>query len=571
MSTHLNARRATLALFAAIFIASTTTGALAQATKLGAIEFPTSTSVKEAQGHFVRGVAALHSFWYEEARDEFRAASRLDPDFMLALWGEAMTFNHPLWAEQDLESARAVVKKFRELPKLTTRERAFLSAVRLLYGDGDKPARDAAYAAAMSKVSRDYPEDLEAASFYALSLLGTVRPGDAGFARQMKAGAIALDVYRKNPEHPGAAHYIIHAFDDPEHAILALPAARRYAEIAPSAHHARHMPAHIFLQLGMWDEAAASNESAWKTSTDWVERKKLSMALRDYHSLHWLTYVYLQQGRFDEAAKLLALKEQEMAASNYDAAVARSYGETAAAFVVETQRWDKAAALLATLDKTKKSASPYAAAPADSCHAGATPAAAAAAAAPKPMVSARDEMSGRVTPLHFRGLVAAYTNDAATAGQSVAALRAMREQYAGRPLGKRIEIKELEIGAVLGASQGKLDEAVEMMKRATKLEEELSPPSGPPDLIKPTHELFGEILLRAKRPREAAAQFATALARQPNRARSLLGAARAARESGDQRGALNAYNDLLKVWQRADSQLAEVREALGFVEQAAQR
>jgi tetratricopeptide (TPR) repeat protein len=568
MFPHLKARRATLPLLATILIVSMTTSASAQAAKLGAVEFPTSTSSKEAQGHFVRGVAALHSFWYEEARDEFRQASRLDPDFMLALWGEAMTFNHPLWAEQDTDSARAVVKKFRDLPKLTPRERAFLDAVKLLYGDGGKLARDQHYAAAMSEVSRDNPEDLEAASFYALSLLGTVRPGDAGFARQMKAGAIALDVYQKNSEHPGAAHYIIHAFDDPEHAILALPAARRYAEIAPAAHHARHMPAHIFLQLGMWDEAAASNESAWKTSTDWVERKKLAMGLRDYHSLHWLTYVYLQQGRFDEAAKLLALKERDMAASHYDAAVSRAYAESAAAYAVETERWDKAPALLATLDKTGKSALSYAAAPTDTCHAGAT---AAATPAPKTMPLTRDEISGRVTPLHFRGLVAAYTKDAATAERSVAALRAMREPFAGRPLGKRIEIKELEIGAVLNASQGKFDEAVEMMKRATKLEEELSPPSGPPDLIKPTHELLGEILLRAERPKEAAAQFAVALSRQPNRARALLGAARAAKESGDRRGALNAYNDLLKVWRRADPQLAEVREARGFVEQAAQR
>ncbi|HEX8161148.1 MAG TPA: hypothetical protein VF538_04710 [Pyrinomonadaceae bacterium] len=561
-----NARRAARALAAAILIASVTSGALAQATKLGAVEFPTSASSPEAQERFARGVAALHSFWYEEARDEFRAASRLDPDFMMALWGEAMTFNHPLWAEQDAESARAVVKRLRDTPKLSRRERGFIGALKLLYGEGDKLARDKAYSDAMAQVARDNPDDLEAASFYALSLLGTVRPGDAGFARQMKAGAIALDVYARNPNHPGAAHYIIHAFDDPEHAVLALPAARRYAEIAPAAHHARHMPAHIFLQLGMWDEAAASNESAWKASTDWVGRRKLAMGLRDYHSLHWLTYVYLQQGRFDEAEKLLALKVEDMAASGYAPPVARAYAESAAAYVVETERWDKAAALLATLDKTSKSAPVYASAPTDACHAGA-----AAAPAPKPATAARDEAAARITPLHFRGLVAAYTKDDAAAGQSVAALRALREPIAGRPLAKRIEAKELEIGAILSASRGDYDGAVEMMRRATRLEEELSPPSGPPDLIKPTHELFGEILLRAKRPKEAAAQFAVSLARQPMRARSLLGAARAAKGAGDERGALDAYNALLKVWRRADPQLAEVREARGFVEQAAQR
>ncbi len=117
----------------------------------------------------------------------------------------------------------------------------------------------------------------------------------------MKSGAIATDVYEKNPDHPGAAHYIIHAFDDPEHAILALPAARRYAEIAPAAHHARHMPAHIFLQLGMWPEAAASNESAWAVSVEWVKSKGLPISARDYHSLHWLAYVYLQQGRYSKS------------------------------------------------------------------------------------------------------------------------------------------------------------------------------------------------------------------------------------------------------------------------------
>src|SRR5918912_2084668 len=144
-----------------------------------------------------------------------------------------------------------------------------------------------------------------AAAFYSLSLLGLVRPEEKSYRLQAKAGAIALEVYQKNPNHPGAAHYIIHAFDDPDHAILALPAARRYADIAPEAHHARHMPSHIFLQLGMWPEAAASNESAWQASDAWMKRKNLPLSLRDYHSLHWLLYAYLQQGRYKKAEELL--------------------------------------------------------------------------------------------------------------------------------------------------------------------------------------------------------------------------------------------------------------------------
>ena len=280
----------------------------AQEAQLGRVEFPTSGSEK-AQAHFLRGLAALHSFWYEEALEAFRESTKVEPDFAMGYWGEAMTYNHPLWSEQDLTAARAVVTKFKETPKLTERERAYLSAVRLLYGEGDKRARDAAYSAAMEKIYHAYPDDLDAAAFYSLSLLG-LTGGEKGYRLQAKAGAIALEVYQKNPNHPGAAHYIIHAFDDPDHAILALPAARRYASIAPEAHHARHMPSHIFLQLGMWPEAAASNEAAWESSDAWMKRKNLPLNVRDYHSLHWLLYAYLQQGRYNDAEKLLNFDEE---------------------------------------------------------------------------------------------------------------------------------------------------------------------------------------------------------------------------------------------------------------------
>jgi tetratricopeptide (TPR) repeat protein len=278
----------------------------AQTSQLGKVEFPTSGS-PQAQALFLRGLAALHSFWYEEALEAFRESTRIDPDFMMGYWGEAMAYNHPLWSEQDTPAGKIVVAKIKDTARLTPRERAYLDAVKLLYAAGEKSARDVAYSAAMEKIYRDYPDDLDAAAFYSLSLLGLVQPGDKGFRLQARAGAIALEVYQKNPNHPGAAHYIIHAFDDPEHAILALPAARRYAEIAPEAHHARHMPSHIFLQLGMWPEAAVSNESAWESSDAWMKRKHLSVNVRDYHSLNWLLYVYLQQGRYRKAEELLTL------------------------------------------------------------------------------------------------------------------------------------------------------------------------------------------------------------------------------------------------------------------------
>jgi tetratricopeptide (TPR) repeat protein len=548
---------------AALMIANIAAPSRAQQSQLGKVDFPTSGSDK-AQQHFLRGVAALHSFWYEEALDAFREATKVDPDFMMGYWGEAMAHNHPLWSEQDTEAARKVIAKFKDSPKLTARERAFLDAVKALYGEGDKYSRDLAYSAKMEKLYQGYPDDLESASFYSLSLLGLARPENKGYRLQAKAGAIALDVYRKNPDHPGAAHYIIHAFDDPEHAILALPAARRYAEIAPDAHHARHMPSHIFLQLGMWPEAATSNESAWAVSDEWVRRKNLSVSLRDYHSLHWLLYVYLQQGRYTKAEELLSLMQKTMKESKYDNKLrpnyyANNYANMASSFIVETGRWDLASKLFAPIEgQSGESAGAHAG------HGG-----------PQPVESAgtmRRSNMGQVLPTFIRGLAAA-ARGSAEAEKSLASLQDMRKQssspdsYRAKPG----EIRELEIAALAASSKKKHDEAISLMKKATALEEEMSPPSGPPSLVKPSHELFGEILLAAGRPKEAAAQFATALLRQPNRARSLLGSARAAAASGDAKAAADAYSRFLKQWQQADSGLPELGEAQDYLKQARAR
>src|SRR5215208_325074 len=379
----------------------------AQESQLGRVEFPTSGSEK-AQAHFLRGLAALHSFWYEEALEAFRESTKVEPDFAMGYWGEAMAHNHPLWSEQDIAAARQVLARIKETPKLTQRERAYLAAVKLLYGDADKAARDAAYSAAMEKIYRTYPDDLDAAAFYSLSLLGMVRGEEKSYRLQAKAGAIALEVYQKNPNHPGAAHYIIHAFDDPEHAILALPAARRYASIAPEAHHARHMPAHIFLQLGMWPEAVASNEAAWESSDAWMKRKNLSVNVRDYHSLHWLLYAYLQQGRYNDAEKLLNLMKKVMSESTYDNKLRPGYYENnyanmAAAFVVETERWNLATELF---PENKTVSEP---ATMGSGHGGHTPAPADAAA------TVRTSRASMTLPPFVRGLAAAVSgSDAVT-------------------------------------------------------------------------------------------------------------------------------------------------------------
>jgi tetratricopeptide (TPR) repeat protein len=525
-----------------VMILSLTLVANGQESQLGKVEFPTSGSQK-AQQHFLRGLAALHSFWYEEAIEAFRESTKVEPDFAMGYWGEAMAYNHPLWSEQDIDAARQVLAKIKETPKLTERERAYIAAVRVLYGEGDKRARDVAYSAAMEKIYRAYPEDLDAAAFYALSLLG-ISGGEKGYRLQAKAGAIALDVYQKNPNHPGAAHYIIHAFDDPDHAILALPAARRYASIAPEAHHARHMPSHIFLQLGMWPEAAASNEAAWEASDAWMKRKNLSLSVRDYHSLHWLMYVYLQQGRYNDAEKLLNLMKKVMSESTYDNKLRPGYYENnfanmAAAFVVETERWNLAPELFPD-SKSTSATSDQSDMTAHGAHGNSNAAA-----------TLRTSYANRKLPVLIRGLAAAMTGS-----------EFQLNEMPG------IEIYKAEIAAVNASMKKDHQKAIELMKEATALEEGMPPPSGPPTLIKPTHELFGEILLRAGKPAEAAEMFKVSLQRQPNRARSLLGAARAAAQTGNQSGALAAYAALIEQWKQADTGLSELREARDYLKQA---
>ncbi|MGI8917634.1 MAG: hypothetical protein ACR2H6_03450 [Pyrinomonadaceae bacterium] len=506
----------------------------AQSSQLGKVEFQTSGS-PAAQAEFLRGLAALHSFWYEEALEAFRAATKTDPEFMMGYWGEAMAHNHPLWSEQDTAAARSVVAKFKETTKLSARERAYLNAVKLLYGEGDKGARDSAYSAAMEKIYNDYREDLDAAAFYSLSLLGIVRSEDKSCRLQARAGAIALEVYQQNPNHPGAAHYIIHAFDDPEHAIIALPAARGYAGIAPAAHHARHMPSHIFLQLGMWPEAAASNESAWQVSDEWMKRKNLSPSVRDYHSLHWLLYVYLQQGRYRKAEELLSMMKKTMSETTNENKLRPGYYENnyanmAAAFVVETERWD----LAGTLFPASVPAAGTGESMGTHSH----------GAAPSPTdATLRTSDRSHKLPQFVRGLAGAWKG-------AVNAVSAAE----GASIG------ELEVIAVAAAAKGDHDHSAKVMKQAVEREEQQGAPSGPPSLIKPTHELFGELLLRAGKPELAAEQFRASLLRQPNRARSLLGAARAAARLGDRSAAEATYQKLLSQWQQADAEIPELKE-----------
>jgi tetratricopeptide (TPR) repeat protein len=482
--------------------------------ELGTITFPTSGD-PAAQPKFVEGVKALHSFQFDEAAIAFGEARRIDADFALAYWGEAMSYNHPLWAQQDLEAARAVLEKLAATPEARAAkaalpiEQAFLAAAdRLFYGASDKLERDKAYSQAMARMYERWPDDHEVATFYALSLLGTVRPADGGgFRRQALAASIAQQVFDENPRHPGAAHFIIHSFDDPDHAPLGLPAARAYAGIAPAAAHALHMPSHIFVQLGMWDDVVRSNVDAYAAAVQINTRLKLAEGREDFHTLSWLMYGNLMLGRYDDARANVALARAAAERNPQNAGIRDGWLAMRGRYLLETGQWEEIA---------RDGTDPHAG------HESSMPG--------MPMSQA-----GAGAWRFYAGASAAKRGDAALAEQFVADFAALREQVAktSEYNSRGVAIQEKEVAALAKAARGDMNAALALAKEAADLELTLAAPSGPPELLKPAQELYGELLLEAGRADEALAAFERSLLRTPRRTPSLLGLARAASMEGE--------------------------------------
>ena len=274
---------------------------------LGTITFPTSTKSAGAQTAFIRGVLLLHVFEYDDAAASFRAAQKLDSGFVLAYWGEAMTYTHPVWDQQDLSAARAALARLaataaqREAKAATDRERGYMHAVDILYGEGAKPKRDTLYSEAMHQLVLAFSNDDEARAFYALSLLG-LSQGVRNVPTYLTAAAIAESIYHRNPDHPGAEHYWIHGMDDPEHAPAALTAARALSKTAPDAGHSQHMTTHIFLAMGMWDDVVSQNEIAIRV-VDSIRKSRGRGPVYCGHYSSWLAYGYGMQGRLTAAKK----------------------------------------------------------------------------------------------------------------------------------------------------------------------------------------------------------------------------------------------------------------------------
>ena len=395
----------------------------------------------------------------------------------------------------------------------------------MLFGSGDKPARDLGYAKAMEGLYLRYPDDHEVACFYALALLATAVRSPAlyseaneevhqhalvGSQTQGRVAGILEKVLKENPGHPGALHYFIHNYDDPGHARLALPAARRYARAAPASSHALHMPAHIFVQLGNWAEAAASDEASFAQSVAWVNQRGFGIGMRDYHSLSWLCYEALQQGRFRRAKETLELIRP--AVTETDAPRLKAVQSVMRAqYVIETRSWEMLRG------------------------------------------QANFDTAAELFAIGMSG---------AQSGAAQVARLAQNELHRRAQNGKfDATVMEKEVAAILELREGRKASAVALAEEAVAFEKKLPPPLGPPRPVKPALELYAEILLEVGRARDAATAFEQALAHWPNRSASVLGLARASAAAGDVVAARTHYRQLLSNWSHADPDVNGLDEA----------
>ena len=469
---------------------------------IGKAHIDTSCS-EAAQKEIDRGLALIHSFWYGEAEKAFRKAAAADEQCGMAWWGVAMSNLHPIWAPPtpaELKAGVDAAGKAKALGAKTDREKAYIDAIHIYYANADAldhPTRMRAWAAAMGELQRAYPDDREAAIFHALALLGIADAKDKTYAMQKRAAEILNRVLPEAPEHPGVAHYLIHSFDYPELAALALDAARVYARLAPGSPHALHMPSHIFVRLGLWDEAIASNIASRDKAAAYVAKTMPGAAAFDeLHAIDYLVYAYLQQGKLDEAKALVertARVKKIDNPSNFAAAYAIS--AVPGRYALERREWKEAAALTVPpiIDWSRV---PYAEA-----------------------------------NIHYaRAIGGARGGDLAVARDAVARLEAISKSLTGY-WADQVEIQRLAAAAWLAHAEGKHDPALKLAREAADLESSTEKHPVTPGAIVPARELLAEMLLEHGRREEAVAELDRVLKDAPKRRLAMQLAANAPREA----------------------------------------
>jgi tetratricopeptide (TPR) repeat protein len=506
------------------------------AAQLGTVTFPVSCD-PAVQKSFERGVALLHSFWYEEAEKEFIQISAEAPNCSMAHWGVAMSLWHQLWNEPD---KKVIARGLEEVHQAKTtdgpttpREKAYIAAIAAFYSDSkklDHDARAKAYSDAMKKVYETYPVDHEAAVFYALSLLASEPHDDATFANRKLAAAILEKLFATEPDHPGVAHYLIHAYDKPQLAQLGLPAARRYAQVAPAAPHALHMPSHIFARVGLWQDDINSNLASIAAT-----RKTAAMHMggegHQFHAMDFLFYAYMQSGRDADARALMDEVKampvmHDMYGLGFDPHLATE-ANFAALYPLEMRDWAGAASLPpANVPGTAEDSFTYWA----------------------------------------KAIGAAHLHHPEEVRKDVNAIEVIHQKFVSQKKKDFADTTENDLKqaqAWLAFAEGKYDDAIEALRPIADKEDSLGDePQGIP-----AREMIADMLLEAKRPQQALAEYQTDLKLNPNRFDGLYGAARAAEAAGKQSDAAEYYALLLKVCDGSNSTRPELSHARELVAQ----
>jgi tetratricopeptide (TPR) repeat protein len=497
----------------------------ADAGKLGVVKFANSCSA-DAQPAFAHGMALLHSFEFGPAIDAFAGVIKMDPSCGIALWGTGLAqwgnpFATGLRPPAQMQSGRATLERAAAAGAKTARERDYISAASSLYDRFEtinQAARMRAYRDATGRVSAKYPDDPEAAAFYALALAAAADPADKTYADQLKAGAILEKLWKAQPDHPGIPHYIIHSYDVPALAPRAVEAARRYAKIAPDAPHALHMPSHTFTRLGYWQDSIETNILSAAAA------RKVNTIGEELHASDYEAYAYLQSGQdaaarriVDSLAEILSRRGPVPTSAAPPMAGAYARAAIPARYALERGAWADAAAL-----ETRTTTFPYA-----------------------------DALTW-----FARALGAARTREVPGARAAVAELQnaidrlvQQRETY----WIEQVTIQKLAASAWLALAEGRSAEALAAMREAADHEDHTEKSAITPGPLAPAHELLGEMLLELKRPKDALVEFKKTMTKEPNRFRALAGSAAAAAQAGDRAASRAYYQQLLKICPKADT------------------
>ncbi len=487
------------------------------AEELGSIHFAISC-VKSTQTEFNRAVALLHSFQYEQSRSSFAEVSKRDPTCAMAQWGIAMSHYHGLWDNGDTAAGRTALQRAQELaganPKTTAREHAYINALAEIYrqDDQDHASHDRAFEQKMGELQAAYPADSEAAIFHALTLAITAPKTDKTFANQRKCGEILEPIFKKQPRHPGIAHYIIHCYDNPVLAEQGLGAARMYAKIAPASAHANHMPSHLFTRVGSWDESISSNLKSAQLAAA-AEATSTNGEARDQrlHAMDYLEYAYLQSGRIQQAKAVLVQIRSLPPLTGLTYTGDYAIAATPARLAVELGNWTEASGL-----RVRGEGTPW---------------------------------TQAITWTAI-GVGAARSGNLELARRAEQTLASLRDATAKRNntyWSNQVEVQRREVAGWIAQTGGNGPDAIAQLRSAAELEETMDKHAVTPGAVTPAREMLAEALALQNHPQDALAEYQAVLKVAPNRFNALYGAANAAEAAGNAQAANEYFHQLTQI------------------------